>query len=348
MERVHSYDEGWWALKIDLYNCDTVVLLGGSGFIGSYLSKELRKNGVKVIVIDKVEPRSACERFFRIDVNTSNDNIEIPKVRADWIINLAAIHQTPGHLDWEYFETNVNASLFCIRFCRENSIKKIIFTSSIAVYGESHDKKSESDPLLASSAYGKSKILGENILRQEVMSGEAEQLIIVRPGVVFGLGENGNFDRLKKAFKYPVVPILGDGSVYKACIYVKDLVHSLNFLAGNEAVGSIEIFNIAYQRNLTVKEICTDFKTSFNERAIFVHLPVKILIALCSLLFLIGFSVVNPRRVKKLVTPTHICSDKLSDLGFQAKFGMRESLCDWKKEIKMCSLSDKQKVPCGM
>lgn len=115
----------------------------------------------------------------------------------DIIFNFAAVHRTPGHEDYEYFETNIKRAENVTNFAVKYGIKKIVFTSSIAPYGAAEELKSETTLATPNTAYGISKLVAEKI-HMIWQNGDIEnrQLTIVRPGVVFGKGENGNFTRL--------------------------------------------------------------------------------------------------------------------------------------------------------
>lgn len=127
----------------------------------------------------------------------------------DVIFNFAAVHRTPGHEDHEYFETNIRGAENVVAFAEKWNIKKIVFTSSIAPYGAAEELKKETTLPTPNTAYGISKLVAEKI-HEKWQNGDAahRQLTIVRPGVVFGKGENGNFTRLYWAirghkFAYP-------------------------------------------------------------------------------------------------------------------------------------------------
>jgi nucleoside-diphosphate-sugar epimerase len=115
----------------------------------------------------------------------------------DVIFNFAAVHRTPGHPDYAYFETNVLGAENVTAFAEKYGIKKIVFTSSIAPYGAAEELKEETTVPTPNTPYGISKLVAEKIHMIWQARNQAErQLTIVRPGVVFGKGENGNFTRL--------------------------------------------------------------------------------------------------------------------------------------------------------
>ena len=118
-----------------------IIVFGGSGFIGTHLSDLLAKKSLDFLIADIVKPRKKQWEFVLSDVRkkilfTTNGKDDI-------IINLAAIHKTPGHPDKDYFETNIKGAENVCSFASQNNINTIVFTSSIAVYGTYEEKKSE-------------------------------------------------------------------------------------------------------------------------------------------------------------------------------------------------------------
>jgi nucleoside-diphosphate-sugar epimerase len=81
-------------------------------------------------------------------------------------------------------------------FAEANSISKILFTSSIAPYGASEELKDEGSLPTPNTPYGASKLVAEKVHIAWQAAGAGRSLTIVRPGVVFGKGENGNFTRM--------------------------------------------------------------------------------------------------------------------------------------------------------
>ena len=168
-----------------------IVIIGGSGFIGSYLANyllnhKLVNNLDSFDFSDKGDTNPAI-RYKKVDVrrkiNSINKSYNI-------LFNLAAIHKTPGHDPYEYYETNILGAENICNFARKNNIKTIVYTSSIAPYGPSEEEKFEQTLPQPISPYGVSKLIAEYIHRAWASEDSARKLIIVRPGVVFGKYEN--------------------------------------------------------------------------------------------------------------------------------------------------------------
>ena len=166
--------------------------------------------------------------FIEYDIRKPIENLPFTPTEDDVIFNFAAVHRTPGHEDHEYFETNIRGAENVVAFAEKWNIKKIVFTSSIAPYGAAEELKKETTLPTPNTAYGISKLVAEKI-HEKWQNDDAthHQLTIVRPGVVFGKGENGNFTRLYWAIRGHKFAYPGRKDTIKACIYVKELVRFL-------------------------------------------------------------------------------------------------------------------------
>ena len=139
-----------------------ILVTGGTGFIGGHLVNKLKELGHKVVICDL----GATSPDYAYDISDYNNLLRI-KDDIDVIYHIAA--QTSGYIglveperdvDW-----NMKGTLNICRFAKERGVKKIIYTSSMAVYGEG-DFFKETDEINPISHYGVSKLCGELYLKQ--------------------------------------------------------------------------------------------------------------------------------------------------------------------------------------
>ncbi|WP_209389700.1 NAD(P)-dependent oxidoreductase [Chryseobacterium sp. RR2-3-20] len=309
------------------------LIFGGSGFIGTHLIEHLNDIDAvsKIYNLDIVENNhQGKSEFIYCDVRLAIE-LNIP-VNNDFVIfNFAAVHTTPGHPDHEYFETNMKGAENVTAFAEKFGIEKLIFTSSIAPYGASEDLKDEETLPMPNTPYGISKLVAEKIhINWQVKERNKRQLTILRPGVVFGKGENGNFTRLywgikKNRFFYP-----GRKDTVKASIYVKELIRFMLFrLSISEP--RYEIFNCTYEPAFTIENIADQMmKTIQVQRKIYM-IPGGLLQFAATIIGMMGGKSIgiHPDRVKKLMTSTNVSGKKMHNSGYQFHYTFSEALKDW-------------------
>lgn len=134
------------------------LIFGGSGFIGTHLIHRLKDACVKPGVVEKNEGVI----YRRVDVRKPIA-LDFTPTPDDVIFNLAAVHRTPGHPDYAYFETNIRGAENVTAFAEQHGIRKILFTSSIAPYGAAEELKTEDTLPTPNTPYGISKLVAEKI-----------------------------------------------------------------------------------------------------------------------------------------------------------------------------------------
>ena len=314
-----------------------VVVLGASGFIGTRLINHLTSNGARGLrALDLKPPR---QRFVGVEYARGDIRAPIPEDigrGASVIFNLAATHRTPGHHEHEYFEDNIGGALNAVALAKACDIKTIVFTSSISVYGFCEQAVSEASPLRPISAYGRSKRLAEDIHRQWLASGTDRRLIIVRPGVVFGPGERGNYTALANAlhrgyFFYP-----GRRDTVKSGGYVDELIRTIEFAL--ERVSRYALFNFAYPEQNTIREIVAAFGKVSGRRYDPLMLPLPLLKLVAGVIGAgnaIGLhAVIHPDRVMKLVQSTRVRPMWLASQGYEFSTNLETALERWRDETQ--------------
>ena len=309
-------------------------IFGGSGFIGTHLVDLISNQypNRKIYNLDIVENNhEGKSTYINCDVR-SEINIDIPVTSEDVIFNFAAVHRTPGHPDQAYFETNIRGAENVCAFAEKFGIKKIVFTSSIAPYGAAEDLKTEETLPTPNTPYGISKLVAEKIHTiWQAKKPNERQLTIVRPGVVFGKGENGNFTRLYWGIRGGKFFYPGRKDTIKACIYVKELVRFFKYrMIDNDFVGT-DIFNCTFEPAYTIEEICTTMQKATNMKRNIPLIPGGLLMFAASVLGPIGGKKVgiHPDRVKKLMVSTNICGKKLAASDYKFHYTLEESFRDW-------------------
>ena len=220
----------------------TVVIFGGSGFIGTHLSQFLLgDSAVREIVLADLNPpgkesymgtlqdalASGRVRYLNCDVRQPLPLGVLP--HADMIFNLAAVYREPGHRAAEYYETNLPGAEHVCGYAAAVGCTRIVFTSSISPYGPAESRKDEDSIPVPESPYGTSKLVAEKIHLAWQTAGADRRLLIIRPGVVFGAGESNNVKRLVRSLIRGYFLYMGNRTTRKAGGYVKELCRVISF-----------------------------------------------------------------------------------------------------------------------
>jgi GlcNAc-P-P-Und epimerase len=322
----------------------TVVVFGGSGFVGTHLTSALLKKYDKVYIADIKNPcwhsgtslpDDSRIKFVISDVRLPID-LNLFEGTIECIVNLAAVHTSPGHPAHEYFEANINGANNICAFAEKVECSKIIFTSSISIYGPGEDEKNEGLIPMPNIPYGSSKIVAEYIHREWYnRSPQNRMLMILRPGVIFGKGEGGNFTRIANALQKGIFAYPGRADTIKACLYVKDICKFI-FEATERDQGTY-VFNFCYPEKITIQQIVGTFKKALGYKAPEFVIPFKIITTGAAMVNLIPLPFVKkmglvPERIVKLVKSTNVSSQKLVGSGFKFGYTLEEALADWSKD----------------
>ena len=308
------------------------LIFGGSGFIGTHFSSYLEDVRSSFLIADIIKPRKQDHNYNFCDVR-QKISLDIGNNAETIIVNLAAVHKTPGHPNEDYFDTNIKGANNVCDFARENNINTILFTSSIAVYGTYEEKKSEKTLPMPDIPYGISKLTAEYIHKQwQSEDPKNRRLIILRPGVVFGKYEKANFTRLINSLNGKYFAYVGRKDTKKACIYVKDLVQAIELLSKDESI-KFETFNVSYSPSLSIEQIvrCVSKIGGFNWPR-FV-LPRWLIFFLSSFIYYIFMKKdFNPRRMNKLIVSNNIDSEKINNK-IKFNFGFSKGIADWMDDV---------------
>jgi nucleoside-diphosphate-sugar epimerase len=325
------------------------IITGGTGFIGTHLTNLIRERypDANIYNLDIVKPgtpnpvvknyKSAVlpgkkleSKWINCDVRQPIVNLPFTPTEDDVIFNFAAVHRTPGHEDHEYFETNILGAEYVTDFAEKYGIRKIVFTSSIAPYGAAEKLKKETTLPTPNTAYGISKLVAEKIhMIWQAKDMEHRQLTIVRPGVVFGHGENGNFTRLYWAIRSHKFAYPGRKDTIKACIYVKELVNFMMYRLEHHGKG-VELYNCCYEPAYTILHICKVMQKVTGMHKWIPDIPNWLIMPVAAIIGALGSPMgICPARVRKLQISTNICGKKLKESGYQFRWTFEGAISDW-------------------
>ncbi len=207
-----------------------VNIIGGSGFIGTRLIQRLIDNEKFLVKnIDK-NPSKAFPDFSAIGDVREIDQLRDSIVENSIIVNLAAEHRDDVRPLSLYNEVNVRGAENICMVAREKGIRKIIFTSTVAVYGFAQIGTDESGVISPFNDYGRSKYVAEKIFKLwQAETPDERTLVIVRPTVVFGEKNRGNVYNLLRQIISGKFIMIGDGENRKSMAYVENVAAFLEY-----------------------------------------------------------------------------------------------------------------------
>lgn len=218
------------------------LVTGGAGFIGSNIAKTLEAQGHEVTVLDDFSKNGNFKNLigFKGDVITADLFEYMPHdMYFDAIFHEAAITDTTVMDQKAMMEQNVEAFKNLLAFAAENDIKKIVYASSAATYGNGPVPNVETQPTHPENVYGFSKVIMDNVARKFAEENHDMTLIGLRYFNVYGPGEyyKGKmasmvyqlYNQMKEG-KRPRV--FKHGEQQRDFVYVKDIV-KINLCALN-------------------------------------------------------------------------------------------------------------------
>lgn len=341
------------AFSLSRVNTGTVVLFGGTGFIGTHMAMYWLREGLaeRVVLVDLKPPRiepwtaplqkelqSGRAAFVQWDVRQGIPDSLLPK--ADLIFNLAAVHREPGHQPHEYFETNLKGAENVCAWASAMGCERIIFTSSIAPYGPSEELKDESSLPVPDSPYGSSKLAAEKMHIGWQAGCRCRKLLILRPGVVFGPGEGGNVTRLIRSVVKGYFVYMGNRQTRKAGGYVKELCRVARFGVDHQnATGaSVTLLNFSMDPPPALETYVAAIRKVAGIRRPPLNLPRPLLVGVSYPIHAVAtiFGIrqpISPVRVRKVFRSTSIDPRGLRELGYKPQYTLEEALLDWRHDL---------------
>lgn len=305
-----------------------IAVIGGSGFVGTRLIALLKDSHI-LTNIDKQQSVFFPE-ITRIVNVLDKDGLVSALKDQDAVVLLAAEHRddvTPVSL---YYDVNVEGMRNTLEAMEYNGIKRLVFTSSVAVYGLNKDNPDELHPADPFNHYGKSKWQAEQVLR-EWMKGHADwQVNVLRPTVIFGERNRGNVYNLLSQIARGRFLMVGKGENMKSMAYVGNIVALIQFLLERDHEGC-EVFNYTDKPDMNMNDLVNLVSKVLNKPLLSIHFPYWL--GMCGgycfdvLAWLTRRKLaISSVRVKKFCSTTQFASSKVTEAGFKAPYSLSEGL----------------------
>lgn len=309
-----------------------VTFIGGSGFVGTRLIELLKEDSTNYSKIKNID---LLQSHFHPEVTEIGDVREQAcmdeKLQdTDCVILLAAQHRDDVHPTSLYYETNVGGMEKTLKAMEKNGVKRIVFYSSVAVYGLNKKNPNEEHPADPFNHYGKSKWQAEVVLQGWYKTHPDWNINIIRPTVIFGERNRGNVYNLLKQIASGKFLIVGNGNNKKSMAYVGNIVAFTKFLMENKTTG-YNVYNYIDKPDFSMNELVGHVSKVLNKHIPTTHFPYWL-----GMLGGYGFDLlakitgkkltVSSVRVKKFCATTEFDATKVKETGFKAPYTLGEGL----------------------
>ncbi len=317
---------------MDKLDQNKILVIGGSGFVGTNLISFIGED--KCLNFDK-NPSKKFNKITKLcDIRdlrnvTFNKNVET-------VILLAAEHKdnvSPVDL---YYNVNVEGTKNVLDKMDQHNIKKLIFTSSVAVYGLNKKNPNEEfnkDPF---NHYGKSKYEAEKVIIDWYNKNPIEKSVnIIRPTVIFGKNNRGNVYNLFRQLVSGRFIMIGNGLNKKSMAYIENITSFIYYIAKKSEIGC-NIYNYADKPDLNMNELIGVIKKHLNLTVFNIKIPysaglfISYLFDIMSFLTKKKFSI-SSVRIKKFCATTQFDSAKMYS-EFKPPYTLEEGLSKTLKE----------------
>ncbi len=259
-----------------------ILLIGGAGYIGSSLTKELLDRGYRVRLLDllmfEIEPIKALLEHPNLEVIEADfrqiDRVLQAMQGVDTVVHLGAIVGDPACAFDEKLtiEVNLLATRTLAEIAKGSGVQRFVFASTCSVYGASDSTLYEHSTLHPISLYARSKIASERVLQE--LADHSFHPTFLRFGTIYGFSGRVRFDLVvnlltAKAMLEGQITVFG-GSQWRPFIHVQDAAFSIvKALEAPSNVVNNEVFNVGSNaQNYTIDQIAALIKAAVPEAEI--------------------------------------------------------------------------------
>lgn len=312
----------------------TALVTGASGFIGQVLVKHLVRKGVRVIAVMR-DPAKVCfdpavELYQQPDIGRSSHWDPDILGQVDVLYHLAGrahvINETAGSPLELFRDVNLYGTVNLAESAVLAGVKRFVFVSSIGVIGNNSGNAPYTELSVPHphDDYAVSKYEAEDALNDMHQSSSME-IVIVRPPLVYGPGNPGNFERLIRLVNSGLPMPFGSVTSKRSFIFVENLVDALS-LCGTHPSASGHVWLVSDGDDKTLKELLRAVSERLDKPLRLVPFPV-------ALMKLLARSSGKSKDVERLLSSLLVDSSNISStLGWSPQYSLAEGLdltIDW-------------------
>lgn len=307
-----------------------IALVGASGFVGTRLISLLKDYPqYEMLNIDLRQSPFFPEITKIGDVCDQNCMDESLK-GCECVVLLAAQHRDDVSPVSLYYDINVGGMETTLKSMEKNNIKRIVFFSSVAVYGLNKKNPNEEHAVDPFNHYGKSKWQAELVLQKWHKLHPDWNINIIRPTVIFGERNRGNVYNLLKQIASGKFLMIGSGNNKKSMAYVGNIVALVKH-AIDEIKTGYNVFNYVDKPDFTMNELVVHVSRVMDKHIPATHFPywLGMMGGYCFDVFAYithKKATVSSMRVKKFCATTEFDATKIYSSAFRAPYSLGEGL----------------------
>jgi len=259
-----------------------ILVTGGAGYIGSHMIAELMEKGYEAVAFDNLSTGNrgavTCSEFYEGDIRNPSDlDRALGGNEIDAVIHFAAssIVNESMSKPLEYYDNNVHGTAVLLEAMDRHDVKKIVFSSTAAVYGDSAEIPiTEKTPPKPKNPYGETKLAMERMMSWASVA-MGIRYVSLRYFNACGAHKNGHLGEFRKNETHliPIILQYAMGRCEKLLVFgddydtpdgtcIRDYIHVMDLAAAHTAAlqyiekgGEPDIFNLGIGRGYSVLEI---------------------------------------------------------------------------------------------
>ena len=312
-----------------------ILVTGGTGFTGSYLTRRLLQKGHRVVVIDN-QPGLFFDELRNLGAEILLGSVLDRKLvdqaiqGCDAVHHVAAVFRKVNLPKKVYWDVNVEGTRYLLQTALKSGVQKFVYCSTCGVHGDVKEEPAdENAPIAPEDYYQYTKYEGERLVADFL--GKGMKIVVLRPTAIYGPGDPERFFMLFKMVNKGRFLMFGNGKAHYHPVYVENLVDAFELAAASEN-GDGQTYLIGDERYYALNDLVAAIAGSLGVTLKMRHLPFLPLwgaALACETLYK-PFPADPPlfrRRVDWFRQNRAFSIEKArSELGYQPKIGLEEGL----------------------